>query len=156
MSEVEGSAVGRSEAEGGCFCGGLRYRVVGEPSETCYCHCRMCQRSVGAPVTVWGTWDVGQFAWIVGQAKTLASSELGERLFCPDCGTHILFRNRAMPTSVDLNLASLDDPLQFPPRSHVWTDSRLSWFEIGDELPQYPQSSAMTLVPSASVDEDGH
>ena len=46
--------------EGGCLCGAVRYRISAAPSHTDYCHCRMCQRSTGAPVVpvgIWGTQD---------------------------------------------------------------------------------------------------
>ena len=35
--------------EGGCLCGAVRYRAT-SPVKTNYCHCRLCQRSAGAPV----------------------------------------------------------------------------------------------------------
>ena len=39
--------------EGGCLCGRIRYRASGPPHRPHYCHCRMCQRGVGAPLTAW-------------------------------------------------------------------------------------------------------
>ena len=41
--------------EGGCLCGAVRYRISAEPIDAGYCHCRMCQRSTGAPVVSWLT-----------------------------------------------------------------------------------------------------
>ena len=35
---------------GGCLCGTIRYRLMSEPVDPGYCHCRMCQRFSGAPV----------------------------------------------------------------------------------------------------------
>ncbi len=41
--------------EGGCLCGEVRYRIEAEPSDVAYCHCRMCQKTSGAPAMAWGT-----------------------------------------------------------------------------------------------------
>jgi hypothetical protein len=32
---------------GGCFCNGVRYKVVGLPLLSAYCHCTLCQRLNG-------------------------------------------------------------------------------------------------------------
>jgi len=38
-----------SEAyDGGCACGGVRYRVTGRPMFVHACHCKRCQRLSGA------------------------------------------------------------------------------------------------------------
>lgn len=124
-------------AEGGCLCGGVRYRVEGPPLHADYCHCRLCQRAGGAPVVAWGTWPVNRFAWLMGEPRTFASSEKGRRSFCPDCGTPLTFVDTDLPATVDVTLASLDDPALFPPKDHIWTMSRVRWLEIRDELPRH-------------------
>ena len=40
--------------EGGCLCGRVRYRVMAAPLDGAYCHCRMCQKSSGAPLQATG------------------------------------------------------------------------------------------------------
>jgi hypothetical protein len=35
---------------GGCLCGAVRFQVTTEPLDAYYCHCRMCQRTGGAPL----------------------------------------------------------------------------------------------------------
>jgi hypothetical protein len=123
--------------EGGCFCGALRYRIDGEPIDAGYCHCRMCQRVSGAPVLAWGHWRQDRFRWLDGEPSVLRSSAQGERFFCGRCGTHILFRDPAAPDVVDVNLATLDDPAAIRPEYHIWTASRIAWFDTADTLPRY-------------------
>lgn len=127
-------------AEGGCFCGAVRYRVEGPPSDAGWCHCRMCQRTVGAPVVPWGTWPADRFAWLRGEPRTFASSPKGERTFCATCGTSLTFVDPSEPGSVDVTLASLDDPAAFPPEHHIWTMSRVPWLELADDLPRHEGS----------------
>jgi hypothetical protein len=124
--------------EGGCFCGAVRYRVEGEPVDAGYCHCRMCQRSAGAPVLAWGTWRQERFAWLTPEPRTCRSSAHGQRRFCGACGTQLLFWTSEAPALVDVNLATLDDPAAVRPQHHGWTDSRIPWFDTRDALPRYP------------------
>ena len=126
-----------SELTGGCFCGAVRYRVADEPIDAGYCHCRMCQRSVGAPVVAWGSWPEAAFAWLAAEPATLVSSTTGRRRFCGACGTQILFWTADEPALVDLNLATLDDPAAIVPTYHIWTATRIAWFETADDLPRY-------------------
>jgi hypothetical protein len=125
--------------EGGCLCGAVRYRISAEPHHAGYCHCRMCQRSAGAPVVAWLTMASDAFAWIKGEPAAYRSSQKAERLFCPACGTQLVFREFADPEQLDVTLASLDDPEAVRPSHHIWTTSRIAWFEIADDLPRYPE-----------------
>jgi hypothetical protein len=127
-------------AEGGCLCGAVRYRVGGPPLHADRCHCRTCQRAAGAAVVAWGTWPAERFAWTRGEPGTFASSARGERSFCPTCGTPLAFVDPGDRTSVDVTLASLDDPAAFPPGCHAWTASRVPWQAIGDGLPRHEGS----------------
>jgi hypothetical protein len=127
--------------EGGCLCRGVRYTVTAEPEKTNYCHCRMCQLSAGAPVMVWWTVSAGNFRWLQGSPRAYRSSAKAERLFCPDCGTQLLFREPGEPGKVDLNLATLDDTGVVPPTHHIWTSSRIAWFDTTDDLPRYREGS---------------
>ena len=128
--------------EGGCFCGAVRYRVEGEPLDAAYCHCRMCQRTAGAPVVAWATWPRERFAWLGPEPRSLQSSAQGRRSFCGDCGTHLLFWTADAPALLDVNLATLDDPAAVRPGYHIWTASRIPWFETADTLPRYPDGGA--------------
>ena len=136
MSGGQGSDV----HDGGCLCGAVRFRVTGGMSDVGYCHCRMCQRSAGAPVLVWSTVPASAFAWTRGTPRVHASSGKGRRSFCGDCGTQVLFADLGLPDEVDVNVVAFDDPAGVRPGHHIWTDSRLPWFETTDDLPRFARS----------------
>lgn len=121
---------------GGCLCGALRFEAEGEPEDAGYCHCRMCQRSSGAPAQVWAVFAFDKFRFVKGTPETYRSSDHGRRDFCAVCGSQVGFRDAA---SYGLNVACLDDPEAIPPRRHIWTDSRLGWFDAGPGLPESPE-----------------
>lgn len=126
-----------SEYEGGCLCGQVRFRVTAQPIDAGYCHCRMCQRNSGAPAVAWVTFPTDSLRWIAGKPATYASSLRAERTFCANCGSYMVFRTRECPTEVSINTASLDDPGAFPPKMHIFAESRIPWFHTADELPRY-------------------
>lgn len=125
--------------EGGCLCGRVRYRIDGAPHHADYCHCRICQRASGAPVVPWLTIATRGFKWIEGEPAMYRSSPGAERLFCATCGTPLVFRELADQEMLDVTLASLDDPTAVIPGHHIWTSSRIAWFDTADDLPRYPE-----------------
>ncbi|MGQ0658047.1 MAG: GFA family protein [Chromatiales bacterium] len=132
------------EHPGGCLCGYIRYQIAGAPVNSGYCHCRMCQRSSGAPVTAWATFPIESFRLTAGVLTTYQSSAEAVRHFCGHCGTPITFRNLHGPTTLDVTLSSLDDPEALPPQFHIWTSSQRRWLHIADELPRYPDGGPDT------------
>lgn len=125
-----------SPAEGGCHCGAVRYRVTPCEGDSAYCHCRICQRTAGAPVLAWISIPLAAFAYVNKPPRVYRSGPASQREFCGDCGTQLLFRADQGRT-VDVNTATLDDPEIAPPHYHIWRASKIGWFETADPLPRF-------------------
>lgn len=125
--------------EGGCFCGFVRYRAGGVPGHETNCHCSICRRVHAAPFVAWVTVPAAQFAFTAGAPRRFASSQHGQRTFCPRCGTPLTFQSSQAPDEIDLATGSLDDPEAHPPRDHTRTSAKLSWVSLGDDLPRFPE-----------------
>ena len=119
----------RYPIEGGCLCGAVRYRIDGEPLGAGICHCATCRRAAGAQSVGWGTFPAENFAFVAGRPAEYASSPGVVRTHCAACGTSLTFQRE--PESIDVTLASLDDPEAMPPTSEVWLSHRLSWEPVG-------------------------
>ena len=131
------------EATGGCLCGAVRYRVSGAAMNVTHCHCTMCRRASGAPVVTWLIVAPSEFAFTQGAAKLYRSSPRAVRGFCADCGTPLTFvADKVAASEVDITVASLDDPALFPPRKHIYTESRIPWFSCDPQLPAQAGSSS--------------
>ena len=85
----------------------------------------------------WLTVPVGGFAYTKGRPAEFRSSAHGQREFCGVCGTQLVFRNSTTPMTVDVTVASLDDPAAVAPEYHIWRASRIPWFETTDALPRH-------------------
>jgi hypothetical protein len=125
--------------EGSCLCGAVRYAVEAEPSETVHCHCRMCQRASGSGFVTWATFERDAVRYTAGTPAIYRSSAGAVREFCGRCGTPLVFRADDHPT-VDITLASLDDPEAFRPVANTWVTSRQAWMHGFDhDLPDHPE-----------------
>lgn len=128
-----------STTGGGCLCGAVRYRASGKAYGITHCHCRTCRRASGAPFVTWAGFDSDKFNFTQGQPVSYRSSKNVVRTFCDRCGTTLTYQRLDLPESIDLTLGSMDDPEQLKPQDHTWTENRISWIRLDDELPVYPQ-----------------
>lgn len=126
--------------EGGCLCGAVRYRAEGEPLLSEYCHCGMCRRAAGAPVIVWADFPRERYALLRGQPAHFVSSPGARRGFCAQCGSTLTFSFDGRPY-LSLTVATLDEPERLAPRQHIFEADRLSWLQLGDDLPRHRQQA---------------
>lgn len=129
-------------AEGGCLCGAVRYRAVGESGHPTLCHCRSCRGASGAPVVAWVTFPTEGFAFVRGAPVRYRSSPPVVRSFCGACGTPLTYEHADFPEGVDVTTASLDTPDAFPPADHTWTSHSIGWMQADDGLPRHRERRA--------------
>lgn len=122
---------------GGCLCGAIRYEAKGEPINVRVCHCRLCQRAIGAAFNARALYEIDQ-VMMTGPVASVNSSPGLKRGFCPQCGTTI-FSMREMLGVMGLTSGSMDDPERFAPTEHIWISSKQPWLVLDDGLPQYPE-----------------
>jgi hypothetical protein len=125
---------------GGCLCGAVRYAIDGTLIDAGYCHCCICQRASGAPITAWLTLPVTGFTYTQGRATIFHSSEHSQREFCATCGSPLVFKRSSNPKHLDVTLGSLDDNSRVRPHYHIWTQSSVEWLDVNDDLPRYQQA----------------
>lgn len=122
---------------GGCLCGHVRYRSAVSSADTTLCHCRSCRLASGAPAVAWATFPLAAFTWTANPPATYCSSPGVLRGFCPCCGCTLSYAEVARPGSIDIAIATLDDPATTPPVDHTWLEHRVAWDVPGDDLPRF-------------------
>lgn len=125
--------------KGGCHCGAIRYSLHADPEFAGVCHCESCRRSSGTESVGWLTEAIEAFEVDRGEIALYASSPGVVRGFCALCGTTLTYRNSA--GTIDVTLASLDDPEMFPPRVELWLEERLSWNPANPRLEPHERGS---------------
>ncbi len=123
---------------GGCLCGAVRYEASEPPFDAHYCHCRMCQKASAAPVMAHAFVLKDMFCFTEGEPKYHQSSPIGERGFCAECSTLLLFRPLIPEWSgwITIPTVTLDHPENLPPERHHGIESQIAWFNIQDDLPR--------------------
>ncbi|WP_415753898.1 GFA family protein [Pseudomonas leptonychotis] len=125
--------------QGGCQCGALRYQFEAPLQDIAHCHCSICRRSTGGIVTTWITVPLTRFRWLAGTPREYASSASCTRSFCPTCGAHLTLFTALSPDSLDITIATLDQPELAPADRHIWVQNRLPWLQLDPQLPEEDQ-----------------
>jgi hypothetical protein len=131
--------------QGGCLCGATRYRASVAPVRGVMCHCEMCRKHSGAPALAFVHFPVESFEWVGTQPSFYRSSEFAERSFCPNCGSTLGMREEVLKNRVQVAIGSLDEPQRVSIQDHVWTRSRVAWFDTTDALPRFEKSSTAVV-----------
>lgn len=127
-------AMGRA-MEGGCQCGGVRYRLEGAPLALAVCHCTECQRQSGSAFGMSLAVQSGDFRLLSGELAaftTVCESGRTKRCaFCPSCGTRLY--HQVVEAAISIKPGTLDDTSWLEPDAHYWTKSKQPWVPIPEE-----------------------
>jgi hypothetical protein len=111
--------------EGGCLCGALRYRTIGEPMRVAVCHCTWCQRRTGSAFAVEPAFLKEQVKIAQGTPRRFrqvspAHGRWLELHFCETCGANIgLTVERATDTFL-VDAGTYDDPSWIDAGKHAF------------------------------------
>jgi hypothetical protein len=126
--------------DGGCQCGGVRYRLEGEPLGLAVCHCTECQRQSGSAFGMSLAIPREAFRLLAGELKRFSvrcdSGRIKECAFCPSCGTRI--HHRVGEAVLSLKPGTLDDTSWLSPDAHYWTKRKQPWAPIPDGARCFP------------------
>jgi hypothetical protein len=124
---------------GGCLCGAVRYEGSGEPYNITHCHCEDCRKSAGAPFVTWASFRRNNFRFTKGEPRQIEWAGR-VRSFCPNCGTALTFISGADSNEIDVTVATFDRPEIVTPADHTWTEDRLPWIKLVDNLSQHARA----------------
>ena len=113
--------------EGGCMCGGVRFRVTGAPLLTLACHCRGCQKLTGSAFSL--TVSAPSDGLAVTQGEPVLGGLHGphRQLYCPHCKNWMFTRPHGLDFIVNLRASTLDEHDWCAPFVEVWTAEKLPW-----------------------------
>ena len=125
---------------GQCLCGQIKYQVNHIEPNLGHCHCKMCRKFHGAAFATIAEAKIENFHWLKGEGllKSYFAKNNTERKFCSVCGSSMIF----VPSNdkgelIEFALGTLDADIDIKPDVHIFTQSKASWYEITDGLPQF-------------------
>jgi hypothetical protein len=125
---------------GGCLCGGVRYRIDGKLGPIVQCHCSMCRKAGGSAFAANASVRAEAFSVVAGaELVTEYESSPGKfRAFCSRCGSPLYARWTAFPGVRRVRLGTLDDDPGSRPIASAHVASRAPWYAIEDSLERFP------------------
>ncbi|MEL7025955.1 MAG: GFA family protein [Pseudomonadota bacterium] len=128
--------------EGGCTCGEIRYRLNAAPLVVHCCHCTWCQSMTGTAFIL--------NAWIEADQVELISGDPVEKnvptpsggpyttASCPTCGITV-WGTFGPPIFRFVRAGTLDDAHKVTPDVHIYTSTKLPWFELPTNVPVFDE-----------------
>ena len=130
------------ERDGGCACGGVRYRLTSEPLFTHCCHCLNCQRQTGSAFVINLLIEADRVQLLAGEpvAVPVPRDDAGKRkqkIFrCPTCQVAV-FSQYTRRAVLFVRAGTLDEPSWVAPDVHIFTRSKLSWVTLPESVPAF-------------------
>lgn len=133
------------QMKGGCACGRIRYAVIVHDADAYLCHCRMCQRSTGSISIAFKSVKQADVHWD-HEPDWYDSSAIARRPYCRECGTSLGFRFKEGSDTMDLTVASFDNPSRFEPKHHFGAESMHRAWLTTEGLPEIRTGDYPALV----------
>ena len=106
---------------GGCLCGAVRFTARVPKTEADACHCSMCRRSSGGIAM---QVEAAELSFEdEGNVGVYRSSDWAERLFCPSCGSNLVWRMQD-GSFTTVSAYAFDPPFDPPLRIEIFVDEK--------------------------------
>ena len=126
---------------GSCLCGKIQFEVSEIGPVIGHCHCIMCRKFHGAAFSTFAEVKLEHINWIQGQAllNTFKADNETVRTFCKNCGSSLLFESKfnRQDKTIEIALAAFDSLESVTPDAHIYTESKVEWLTLNDDLDQF-------------------
>ena len=125
---------------GGCYCGEIRFEVIGPQEAAFQCHCRECQYITGGNANIVVVFAETDFRYTKGVTTTFARSDLETpvtRHFCSSCGTAIGSQSPSRPNSMIVKVGTLDYPGDYQAKAAIFTCDKQAYHHISSDIPAF-------------------
>ncbi|MCP4330230.1 MAG: GFA family protein [Alphaproteobacteria bacterium] len=125
--------------EGGCVCGGVRYRTSGNPQRVGACSCTWCQRRTGSAFGISVYFNDEDVTFSQGAFKTYRlTSDAGrwiESQFCEVCGSTVTWTLEFLPGYRGIAGGSFDQPtFWYKLQRYVYARSKPDWLVLPEGI----------------------
>ncbi|MGI9315735.1 MAG: GFA family protein [bacterium] len=115
--------------QGGCLCGGVRYRVTGELRDVINCFCSQCRKTSGHHVAATSVANTKFELLNQDTLKWYQSSQQARRGFCGDCGSN-LFWQRDDAVTISIMAGTLEAPTGLATVQNIFLEDMSDYHEI--------------------------
>ncbi|MAC08157.1 MAG: aldehyde-activating protein [SAR116 cluster bacterium] len=115
---------------GGCLCGKVRFSAAPAARDMGVCHCSMCRRWSGGAFMAVDCGDTVEFAE-GAEPGVYVSSDYGERVFCAQCGSSLMWRMRD-GSHASVSAQAFDAPEVFALTTEIFVDEQPSGYAFAN------------------------
>ncbi len=125
--------------EGGCVCGGVRYRITGMPARAAACACTWCQKRTGSAFGLSVFFEEANVEFLQGALRTYRlTSDAGrwiETEFCEVCGTTVTWTAELRPGLRGVAGGTFNQPtFWYDLEAFIFARSKPKWLSIPDDI----------------------
>ncbi len=114
---------------GGCLCGGVRYKTVGELRDIINCFCSQCQKTSGHHFAATKA-DLSQFELVNNATlRWYESSDTAKRGFCNRCGSSLFWQRKGTQT-ISITAGTLDKPTHLKTTKNIFVEDKSDYHEL--------------------------
>lgn len=133
-----------AQAQGGCSCRYIRYRMNGRPLFVHCCHCRWCQRETGSAFALNAMIEAERVQLLEGEVQmvdTPSNSGRGQRIArCPKCFVALWSHYGGAGDTVSfVRVGTLDNPDRHAPDVHIFTSTKQPWVLLPAGVPVFAE-----------------
>lgn len=138
-----------AEKRGECLCGAVKFTAAVEKDEMGVCHCAMCRR-----------WSGGAFMGVScaavqvedeTQLGVYQSSDWGERVFCKNCGSTLMWRMRG-GGHIAVSAQAFADPGSFVFSSQIFIDEKPANYAFANVTEQLTGAEVIAMFAPPAGD----
>jgi hypothetical protein len=125
---------------GKCLCGAVEYTVDDAFEYSMNCHCSNCRRTTGSAFKPFAGIRRERLRIVKGEGAALiyGNGDDVHDVHCGTCGS-LVYSVVREGAYVHVAMGTLVDAPSIRPTGHIFVGSKASWYEIADDLPQYPE-----------------
>ena len=131
---------------GNCLCNAVNFHHADEYLYAFDCHCSECRRFSGSAFSMAGGIAREKLVITNGEnhIKYYRKRDVANLAFCEMCGSS-LFSDNFKRGLIHLRYGVLNEEPSLKPQAHMFVASKLPWYEIKDDLPQFE------AIPSSKI-----
>lgn len=117
--------------DGGCMCGGVRFRVTESPLLTMACHCTGCQKLTASAYSLSIVVPSSGFTVMRGEPVIGGMHGPHRQLYCSHCKNWVFTQPQGLDFIVNVRATMLDEHHWYKPYVEVFAAEKLAWASTG-------------------------